>query len=367
MEENKDQVDNVILEQQEDQDVWKSIYNNNLEISIDSKNEDQQNELNRHEDNNQNTIKYNNQKLNEEKKIENLDTYILNIIKNYIVKNSYSKIVKLCISSKDQDFKETDKSEQLLKFIRDKAGYQNLFTYIIKAQKNLQENYFKEKKKSKINNNKTNSIKVEIDESKENLENQENKKNKGNKETQENKEKNNEENNENNIENISMEIDLTEENQNKNSVKSENEEKEKGKEKEDENEKKEQTTKKSSFYCKTNGNSNDCQSMTFGLSVHLHKDENNNIYKYYLHHYMASGLAAYYCSDKKCTASAKYHINNKQFEIASEHSIAYNKHCYISKPFPNDQRLFKEFEKRNFKEAQLFRQANGMSNISWYN
>jgi len=112
---------------------------------------------------------------------------------------------------------------------------------------------------------------------------------------------------------------------------------------------------------------NNLQAATLGLSVHLHKDKDKHIYKYYLHHHMKEGLAAYYCSDKRCTGSAKYTIDTKNFEIASEHSIPYDKHSYICKPFPNDQRLFREFEKRNYFEAQLFKQANGRSNIFWYN
>ena len=104
-----------------------------------------------------------------------------------------------------------------------------------------------------------------------------------------------------------------------------------------------------------------------GLSVHLHKDSFKRIYKYYMHHYMTEGLAAFYCSDKKCTGTAKYTVESKKFEVASEHSIPYNEHSYISKMVPNDQRLFREFEKRNFSEAQLFKQTNGRSNINWYN
>ena len=104
-----------------------------------------------------------------------------------------------------------------------------------------------------------------------------------------------------------------------------------------------------------------------GLSVHLHKDEYKKIFKYYLHHYMKEGVAAYYCSDKRCNSSAKYYIDTKKFEIISEHSIPFEKHSYICKPFPNDQRLFKEFDRRNFSEAQLIKQSNGRSNIFWYN
>ena len=104
-----------------------------------------------------------------------------------------------------------------------------------------------------------------------------------------------------------------------------------------------------------------------GLSVHLHKDDRRNIFKYYMHHYGQDGSAAFYCSDKRCTGSAKYNIDSKKFEIVSEHSIPYTQHCYVIRPFPNDQRLFKEFEKRNYTEAQLFKQPNGRSNIYWYN
>jgi hypothetical protein len=114
-------------------------------------------------------------------------------------------------------------------------------------------------------------------------------------------------------------------------------------------------------------NPNNPNLSNLGLSVHLHKDENNKIYKYYLHHYMHQGLAAFYCSDKRCSGSARYAIESKKFEISSNHSIPYEKHTYISQPFPNDQRLFKEFAKRYHKEAQLFKQANGRSNIFWYN
>jgi len=104
-----------------------------------------------------------------------------------------------------------------------------------------------------------------------------------------------------------------------------------------------------------------------GISVHLHKDDRKNIFKYYLHHYMNDGWAAFYCSDKRCTGSAKYNIESKKFEIYSPHSLTYGEHFYVNNPFPNDQRLFKEFQRRNFNEAQLFKQPNGKSNIYWYN
>ena len=109
------------------------------------------------------------------------------------------------------------------------------------------------------------------------------------------------------------------------------------------------------------------QMMSLGLSVHLHKDDSKRIFKYYLHHIVKEGLAAYYCSDKRCNGSAKYYIDTKKFEISSDHNIQYENHCYVVKPFPNDQRLFKEFAKRNFSESQLIKQNNGRSNIFWYN
>ena len=95
--------------------------------------------------------------------------------------------------------------------------------------------------------------------------------------------------------------------------------------------------------------------MSLGLIVHLHKDGSKRIFKFYLHHIVKEGLTSYYYSNKRCNGSAKYYIYIKKYEMSSENNMPYENNSFIVKPFPNNQRLFNEFGKINFSEAQLIK------------
>ena len=356
--------------------------------------------------------------------------YFKNIIKNYIVKNSFINLIKICLQMNDIDFKENDNNEKILKLIREKYGLESFLCLIIKAQRELQALYFENKNKNRLRNSKVSPIKSVVSVNKSpSLANYDvrdiNKElemmnltitnnNNINTTTTKSKEKPkinfeelnkeindiligkmNSTSNKSEKENtINTDTDKNEINtsSNKNDEKSINKSDVNKQSKYDngvkissnisvvnknQNDKNDITTTISTsnnnnkYYSPlSNSNNNsiniNINTMNLGLSVHLHKDEENKIYKYYLHHHMNEGIAVFYCSDKRCSGSARYSIESKRFEISTNHSIPYEKHSYIVSPFPNDQKLFKEFQRRSQREAQLFKQENGRSNIFWY-
>ena len=352
-----------------------------------------------------------------------------NIIKNYIVKNSFINLIKICLQMNDTDFKENDNNEKILKLIREKYGLESFLCLIIKAQRELQALYFENKNKNRLRNSKVSPIRSVVSVSKSpSLANYDvrdinkelemmnvtitNNNNINTTTTTKSKEKP-----KINFEELNKEInDILIGKMNSNSNKSEkentintssdkneintssnkNDEKSINKSDVNKQNKYDNGVKISSNISVVNRNSNDkndisttiststnnkyysplsnsnnsininINTMNLGLSVHLHKDEENKIYKYYLHHHMNEEIAVFYCSDKRCSGSARYSVESKRFEISTNHSIPYEKHSYIVSPFPNDQKLFKEFQRRSQREAQLFKQENGRSNIFWY-
>ena len=105
-----------------------------------------------------------------------------------------------------------------------------------------------------------------------------------------------------------------------------------------------------------------------GLGVHLHKDSNNNIYKYCLHHFLGETNAIFYCSDKECNSVATYNVDTKAFTITNEHSKEHDQHNYIMH-FKNEKRdklIMVEFEKKPFKDGQVFRRGEGKRIVQWY-
>ena len=355
--------------------------------------------------------------------------YFKNIIKNYIVKNSFINLIKICLQMNDTDFKENDNNEKILKLIREKYGLESFLCLIIKAQRELQALYFENKNKNRLRNSKVSPIRSVVSVSKSpSLANYDvrdinkelemmnvtitNNNNINTTTTTKSKEKP-----KINFEELNKEInDILIGKMNSNSNKSEkentintssdkneintssnkNDEKSINKSDVNKQNKYDNGVKISSNISVVNRNSNDkndisttiststnnkyysplsnsnnsininINTMNLGLSVHLHKDEENKIYKYYLHHHMNEEIAVFYCSDKRCSGSARYSVESKRFEISTNHSIPYEKHSYIVSPFPNDQKLFKEFQRRSQREAQLFKQENGRSNIFWY-
>ena len=356
--------------------------------------------------------------------------YFKNIIKNYIVKNSFINLIKICLQMNDSDFKENDNNEKIMKLIREKYGLESFLCLIIKAQRELQNLYFENKNKNRLRSSKVSPIRsvvskppsianYDVRDINKELEMMNvtitNNNNINTTTTTKSKEKpkiNFEELNKeindiligkmNSTSNKSEKENTINTSSDKNEIStSSNKNDEKSSNKSDANKqnKYDNGVKISSNISVVNRNSNDknditttistsnnnkfysplsnsnnnnnsininINTMNLGLSVHLHKDEENKIYKYYLHHHMNEGIAVFYCSDKRCSGSARYSIESKRFEISTNHSIPYEKHSYIVSPFPNDQKLFKEFQRRSQREAQLFKQDNGRSNIFWY-
>lgn len=106
-----------------------------------------------------------------------------------------------------------------------------------------------------------------------------------------------------------------------------------------------------------------------GLGVHFHKDDEDNIYKYCLHHFLGETRAIFYCSDKQCKSVAKYDVDTKVFTITVEHSKAHSQHNYILNfdSEKKDKVIFLDFKKKNYKEGQVFRKGEGKRIVQWYN
>ena len=105
-----------------------------------------------------------------------------------------------------------------------------------------------------------------------------------------------------------------------------------------------------------------------GLGVHLHKDSDNKIYKYCLHHFLGETNAIFYCSDKECNSVATYHVDTKVFTITNKHSKTHEQHNYIMN-FKNEKRdklIMLEFEKKPFKDGQVYRRGEGKRIVQWY-
>jgi len=85
-----------------------------------------------------------------------------------------------------------------------------------------------------------------------------------------------------------------------------------------------------------------------GLGVHFHKDENDNIYKYCLHHFLGETRAIFYCSDKQCKSIAKYDVESKDFAVTIPHSKPHAQHNYIMNfdTEKKDKIIFLDFQKK---------------------
>jgi hypothetical protein len=105
-----------------------------------------------------------------------------------------------------------------------------------------------------------------------------------------------------------------------------------------------------------------------GLGVHFHKDENDNIYKYCLHHFLGETRAIFYCSDKQCKSIAKYDVESKDFAVTIPHSKPHAQHNYILNfdTEKKDKIIFLDFQKKDYKEGQVFRKGEGKRIVQWY-
>ena len=104
------------------------------------------------------------------------------------------------------------------------------------------------------------------------------------------------------------------------------------------------------------------------LSIHLHKDEEGNIYKYNKKYLCGNNIVAFYCSDKKCCGKGNYNTETMKFEILKEHDLTFEEHNYVKNKERGERfkLIISEFQKRNCHEAQLFKGENGSQVAKWY-
>ena len=107
------------------------------------------------------------------------------------------------------------------------------------------------------------------------------------------------------------------------------------------------------------------------LGIHLQKDRDGKIYKYTKHHIRSNKgnvSYVYYCAETKCNAKGNYNVDSMDFVTFREHDIPYNEHCYIKNKnrFDKFTPIIEEFEKRDCREAQVFKKDNGSQLVKWY-
>ena len=103
-----------------------------------------------------------------------------------------------------------------------------------------------------------------------------------------------------------------------------------------------------------------------GLSLHFHKDEMGNVYKYSKHHFFGKDICVFYCCDKECRATANYYMSNLRFVLVNKHNKEYNDHIYVKKP-DRDRKVMDDMKKRPEHEGQMFKRGDGSKLVKWYN
>ena len=102
-----------------------------------------------------------------------------------------------------------------------------------------------------------------------------------------------------------------------------------------------------------------------GLSLHFHKDEIGNVYKYSKHHFFGKEICVFYCCDKECRATANYYMNTLRFVLVNKHNKEYNDHIYVKKP-DRDRKVMDDLKKRPEHEGQMFKRSDGSKLVKWY-
>ena len=102
-----------------------------------------------------------------------------------------------------------------------------------------------------------------------------------------------------------------------------------------------------------------------GLSLHFHKDEMGNVYKYSKHHFFGKEICVFYCCDKECRATANYYMNTLRFVLVNKHNKDYNDHIYVKKP-DRDRKVMDDLKKRPEHEGQMFKRSDGSKLVKWY-
>ena len=102
-----------------------------------------------------------------------------------------------------------------------------------------------------------------------------------------------------------------------------------------------------------------------GLSLHFHKDEIGNVYKYSKHHFFGKDICVFYCCDKECRATANYYMNTLRFVLVNKHSKEYSEHIFVKKP-DRDRKVMDDLKKRAEHEGQMFKRSDGAKIVKWY-
>jgi hypothetical protein len=74
------------------------------------------------------------------------EIYIIHAIQNYIIRNSFQKMVKAVLQIDDIDFDENIKNEKFLRLVREKLGPEKLLLLMIKSERGLQKFFIKTRK-----------------------------------------------------------------------------------------------------------------------------------------------------------------------------------------------------------------------------
>jgi len=97
------------------------------------------------------------------------------------------------------------------------------------------------------------------------------------------------------------------------------------------------------------------------FGMHYHLGEDGHIYKYYHQHLKDGDKVVYECSDPVCKSKGIYYMNEKKFEVISNH-VGYWSHKVLLRTLRKD-KFFDLMKNKGYKDMHLSR-ANGL-NIEW--
>ena len=101
------------------------------------------------------------------------------------------------------------------------------------------------------------------------------------------------------------------------------------------------------------------------IGPHYHKDEEGNIYKYQICNLEGKENAIFKCYDNKCHGMGIYGINTMKSSVIKIHNLKYEEHDFIIESNSDDDEIFKELDKNNKSNAQIFKQ-NEQKAIEFY-
>ena len=97
------------------------------------------------------------------------------------------------------------------------------------------------------------------------------------------------------------------------------------------------------------------------FGMHYHLGDDGHIYKYYHQHLKDGDKVVYECSDPVCKSKGIYYMNEKKFEVISNH-VGYWSHKVLLRTLRKD-KFFDLMKNKGYKDMHLSR-ANGL-NIEW--